>query len=88
MVATIVSPNVSPCASCTTARIAIGGACAVMTQRATALSAAMTTSIEYGSLKRGDSANSTISASTPNTHRPAIVSPPNPACCQAIEAKV
>ena len=49
---------------------------------------AITTSSDGGSVKRGDSANSTISASTPSTHRPAMVSPPKPACCQAIEAKV
>ena len=59
-----------------------------MTQRTTALSAAITTSAENGSLKRGDSANSTISASTPSTQSPAIVNPPKPACCHAIEAKV
>ena len=39
---------------------------------------AITTSIAGGSVNRGDSANTTISASTPSTHSPAIVSPPKP----------
>ena len=34
-----------------------------------------------------DTANSKISASTPSVHRPAMVSPPKPCCCQTMEAK-
>ena len=40
MVPTCVSPNVSPCASWTTDNTATEGSCAVISQRATALSAA------------------------------------------------
>ncbi len=78
MVPTMVSPKVRPCAICTTASTAIGGSCAVMDQRATALSAAITTSNEGCNVNRGDSANTTISASTPSDHSPAMVSPPKP----------
>jgi hypothetical protein len=60
----------------------------VISQRATALSAPITTSTAGASVNRGDSANTTISASTPNAHSPAIVSPPKPASCQVMEAKV
>ena len=70
------------------ARIAIGGSCAVITQRATAASAPITTSIEGGSVKRGETANSTISASTPSDHSAAMVSPPKPDCFQTIDAKM
>ena len=66
MVPTCVSPKVSPCASWTTASTATGGSCAVISQRATAPSAPITTSIAGGSVNRGDSANTTISASTPS----------------------
>ncbi len=60
----------------------------MITQRATALNAAITTSMTGGSVNRGDSANSAISATTPNDHSPAMVNPPRPDCCQAIEAKM
>ena len=70
MMPTWVSPKVSPCASWTIARTASGGSCAVITQRATALSAAITTSIDGCSVNRGDSANSTISAITPSDPQP------------------
>ena len=48
----------------------------------------MITSIAGDSVNRGDSANTTISAITPSAHSPAIVRPPRPAFCQAMEAKV
>ncbi len=60
----------------------------MITQRATAASPPITTSADGGSVNRGDSANTTISASTPSTHSPAIVNPPRPAPCQVMEAKV
>ncbi len=66
MMPTCVSPKLSACASWTIARTASGGSCAVITQRATALSAAITTSIDGCRVNRGDSANSTISAITPS----------------------
>ena len=50
--------------------------------------AAGTASTEGGSVNRGDSANTAISASTPSTHSPAIVSPLRPDACQVMEAKV
>jgi hypothetical protein len=59
-----------------------------MTQRAAALKPPITTSTADGSVKRGDSANSTISASTPSDHSAAMVSPPRPACFQTMEAKM
>ena len=59
----------------------------MISQRATALSPPITTSSAGASEKRGDSANTTISASTPSTHNPAIVSPPSPDACQVMEAK-
>jgi hypothetical protein len=88
MMPTCVSPKLSACASWTIARTASGGSCAVIAQRAAALSAAITTSIDGCRVNRGDSANSTISAITPRTHRVAIVIPSYPACCQAIDAKM
>ena len=84
---TWVSPKVSPCESWINARNAIGGCCAVKVQRATALTAPITTRIDGGSVNRGDSANTTISAMTPSAHNPAIVSPLRPAACQLIELK-
>ena len=60
----------------------------MISQRATALEPPITTSTAGCSVNRGDSANTTISASTPSTQSPAIVSPPRPAPCQVMEAKV
>ena len=60
----------------------------MISQRATAQDAPIITSATGGSVNRGDSANTTISASTPSTHNPAIVSPPSPEACQVMEAKV
>lgn len=60
----------------------------MISQRTTALSAAIATSSQNGKVKRGETANTTISAITPSTHRLAMVSPPYPACCQAMEANV
>ncbi len=82
---TWVNPKVSPCASCTSARIAIGGSCAVSVQRTTALSAPIVTSMAGESVKRGESANTTISASTPSAHSPAMVNPPRPDACQVMD---
>ena len=60
----------------------------MITQRAAAHSAAITTSTDGCRVNRGDSANSTISAITPNTQSTAMVNPSYPACCQAIDAKM
>jgi hypothetical protein len=88
MVPSWVSPKLNPCISWTAASNAADGSCAVSSQRSMAQSAPITTKAEGGHVKRGDSANTTISASTPSTHSAAIVSPPNPASCQVIEEKV
>ncbi len=50
--------------------------------------APITTNIAGDSVNRGDSANTTISASTPSTQSPAMVSPPRPCACQVMDAKV
>ncbi len=59
----------------------------MISQRATAASAPITTSTAGGQLNRGDNANTTISANTPSAHSPAMVSPPKPEACQVMEAK-
>src|ERR1700733_9900602 len=65
MVPSWVSPKVSPCASWTIASTAAEGSCAVISQRATAASAPVTTSIAGGQVNRGDSANTRQYAQRP-----------------------
>ncbi|MGY2937307.1 hypothetical protein ACVWZ6_006909 [Bradyrhizobium sp. GM6.1] len=88
MVPRIVIPKVRPWPSCTTASSASGGSYAVTTQRTTALAPPIAMSEDGCSEKRGDSANTTISAITPNVQRPAIVSPPRPWACQLMAENV
>ena len=88
MVPTWVSPYDIPCSICTAASIASGGSCAVISQRAVAQRPPITTRIAGGKATRGDSANTTISASTPSAHSAAMVSPPSPDACQVMEAKL
>src|SRR5690349_4724126 len=56
MMPTCVSPKVNPCMVCTAASTAIGGDCAVMTQRRMALEAPIITSTAGGQRKRGEDA--------------------------------
>ena len=61
---------------------------AVITESLSDLTSAIITNVAGARLNRGESANTTISASTPSVHRPAMVSPPKPSCCQAMDAKM
>lgn len=88
MVPTIVMPKVRPWPSCTIASSASGGWCAVTIQRTTALNPPIAISVDGCSEKRGESANTTISAITPSVHSPAIVSPPKPWSCQLMAENV
>ena len=57
-------------------------------QRSTALSPPIAIIVDGCSEKRGDSANTTISAMTPSVQSPAIVSPLMPWSCQLMAEKV
>jgi hypothetical protein len=64
------------------------GSCAVASQRSVALTAPITIIVTGEMEIFGDSAKTTISAITPNTHSPAIVEPPRPVACQVMDAKL
>ena len=82
---TCVIPKVSPCITCTAVSTSIRGSCAVMVQRTTALTAPIRTITAGDSVRRGEIAKTTISATTPSDHMAAMVNPPKPAFCQVIE---